>query len=435
MPSRQQPKRSLRPAIATIAALALAATSGSFLTAEATTTQTERVSVSSAGVQGNGASGRLRSSVVSADGRYVAFTSGASNLVRRDTNGVGDVFVRDRFTQLTERVSVGHGRQANRASVVSDISADGRYVVFDSSASNLVRGDNNGRSDVFVRDRRMRKTVRVSKTSNGVGGNAGSGVGVISANGRFVAFGSAASNLVRGDTNEASDIFVRDRRRGTTRRVSVTSSGAQVTVDSSAPTMSATGRFVAFDSSAVNLVPGDRNGTRDDVFVRDRRAGTTRRVSVRTNGRQFPLDSVLSDMSPNGRFVVFQEGDICCNEMRIRLRDRQTGQTRLVSIPQSDRGSGNFAASVSANGRFVVYLTHSPFPDEDPADLSIDALLADLTLGTTRHISLTSSGAKALNVAVPVISADGRWVVFTSASNTVVPGDTNRTADVFIHRR
>jgi Tol biopolymer transport system component len=433
MSHNHQPQRALRQLAASIMVLTLAAAGGSFVAAEATTTQTERVSVNSTGVQGNGPSGG--GSAVSADGRYVAFASGANNLVRGDTNQVRDVFVRDRLTQRTERVSVGNGQQANTASFVTDISADGRYVVFYSSASNLVvRGDNNGRPDVFVRDRRLRTTVRVSKTNNGVGGNAGSAGGVISANGRFVAFASGASNLVPGDTNDASDIFVRDRRRGTTRRVSVTSREAQVRADSSWPTMSATGRFVAFDSRAVNLVRGDANGPRYDVFVRDRRAGTTRRVSIGTDGRQL-FESVLSDISPDGRFVVLQAGDIRVNNASILLRDRQTGETRRVSIPISPFGTGNFAASVSENGRFVVYLSSTPLPGEAPDDVSTDALLADLRLGTTRHIALTTSGAKASRVTRPVISADGRWVVFESASNTVVPGDTNRFPDVFIHRR
>jgi Tol biopolymer transport system component len=444
MPSSRQPERSLRPAIATIAALALAATGGSFLTAEATTSQTELVSVSSAGVQGNGPSGERSPGAggppVSADGRYVAFDSLASNLVPNDTNRVRDVFVRDRFTQETQRVSVGNGRQANKQSRVLDISATGRYVVFASSATNLVRRDAVFTVDVFVRDRRLRRTTRVSVTDRGLGGNNHSRHGVISANGRFVAFSSSASNLVRGDTNGSFDVFVRDRRRGTTRRVSVNSREAQAGSGvSPQPAMSADGRLVAFPSSSTNLVRGDTN-RRIDVFVRDRVTKTTSRVSVRTGGRQFADGSSSPDISPGGRFVVFQTGvETGTNfEFRIHRRDRRTGQTRLISPP----GPGlappyNFGPSVSANGRFVAFTSNAPLPGEDPNDGSFDALVTDLQLGTTSFAALTATGAKVSQEEFQEVkmSDDGRWVVFGSTSNTVVPEDTNRTPDVFIHRR
>jgi Tol biopolymer transport system component len=185
---------------------------------------------------------------------------------------------------------------------------------------------------------------------------------------------------------------------------------------------------------ASNLVRGDTNHATlhgIDIFVRDRRTHTTRLVSVQTNGRQF-FDSVTPDISPNGRFVVFEEGDICCNFMRIRWRDRLTRQTRLVSLPS---GGSNLGPSVSANGRYVVYTSSTPLPGEDPNDESSDALLADIRLGTTNYAALSSTGAKAPPDFGSVISDDGRWIVFGSDSDTVVPGDTNRVGDVFIHHR
>src|SRR2546430_2734284 len=168
---------------------------------------TKRVSVDSHGAQGIGESD---GDSISADGRFVTFDSTASNLVGGDTNGVGDVFVRDRKTGKTKRVSVNsHRAQANGESFAASISADGRFVAFLSSGSNLVGGDANGAGDGFVRDRKAGKTRRVSVDSHGAQGNAASFPPSISADGRFVAFTSLANNLVAGDTNSASDIFAR----------------------------------------------------------------------------------------------------------------------------------------------------------------------------------------------------------------------------------
>jgi len=180
---------------------------------------TRRVSVGPAGQQANADS---RDPAISAGGRFVAFYSDASNLVAGDTNGTGDVFVRDRRAQLTRRVSVGPGgQQANGLSDDVAISAGGRFVAFQSGASNLVAGDTNGTGDVFVRDRVAQVTRRVSVGPGGRQGNSSSSSPAISADGRFVAFLSRASNLVAGDTNNAWDVFVRDRMLQVTRRVSV----------------------------------------------------------------------------------------------------------------------------------------------------------------------------------------------------------------------
>ncbi|TMM11186.1 MAG: hypothetical protein E6G00_05495, partial [Actinobacteria bacterium] len=228
-----------------------------------------------------------------------------SNLVGGDTNGVGDVFVRDRKTGKTKRVSVNsHGAQANGESFAAPISADGRFVAFLSSASNLVGGDTNGARDVFVRDRKAGKTRRVSVDSHGAQGKGASFVPSISANGRFVAFSSVANNLVGGDTNTVSDVFVRDRKTGKTRRVSVDSHGAQGNGDSFIPSISADGRFVAFYSDAANLVAGDGNAA-GDGFVRDRKAGRTKRVSVASHGTQGNDTSFPPSISADGRFVAF----------------------------------------------------------------------------------------------------------------------------------
>ena len=231
-----------------------------------------RVSVDSAGNQGNDDS--LRSSI-SADGRFVAFSSEATNLVPGDTNNQNDIFVRDLLTNTTSRVSVDSaGNQGNLVSFAPSISANGRFVVLESSASNLVPGDSNNNEDIFVRDLFTNTTTRVSVDSAGnqAIGNfflpLSSLLPSISADGRFVAFSSEATNLVPGDTNSRSDIFVRDLLTNTTTRVSVDSAGNQGTNESYTPSISADGRFVTFSSDASNLVPGDSNNN-EDIFVRD----------------------------------------------------------------------------------------------------------------------------------------------------------------------
>jgi Tol biopolymer transport system component len=267
---------------------------------------TELVSMNSAGDQANAESTQPS---ISADGRFVAFVSYASNLVPGDTEGWRDVYVRDRQSRTTERVSVSSaGVQGNRDSSEPAISATGRFVTFGSDATNLVAGDTNGYYDVFVHDRQTGITERVSVDSTGTEGDLPSNPGALSADGRLVVFWSLATNLVAGDTNGATDVFVHDRLTGTTERVSVDSAGNQAAGWSSGtPSMSTDGRFVAFLSAATNLVPGDTNGV-FDVFVHDRQTGTTERVSVSNAGNEGDDGSfsVVAALSADGRFVAFQ---------------------------------------------------------------------------------------------------------------------------------
>jgi Tol biopolymer transport system component len=266
------------------------------------TRTTSRVSVDSEGRQANGPS---FGPVISADGRFVAFESAATNLVPGDTNGFSDIFVRDLTAGTTTRVSVDSaGRQANGKSFRPVISADGRHVAFESVATNLVPGDTNGLSDVFVRDLMTGKTTRVSVDSVGRQANGPSSSAAISADGRFVAFESDATNLVVGDTNGKRDVFVYDLLTRTTSRVSVDLAERQANGPSFNAAISGDGRFVAFESDASNLVPGDSNLKRD-VFVRDLMAGTTTRASVDSAGRQANGSSSGASISGDGRFVVF----------------------------------------------------------------------------------------------------------------------------------
>ena len=267
---------------------------------------TQKVNVSSSGAQANGLESYLPS--ISSDGRFVAFESDASNLVAKDTNRNYDVFVRDLQAGTTERVSVNSsGDQANHWSGAPTISSDGRYVAFESYASNLVKRDTNHHTDVFVRDLQTGTTKRVSVSSSGAQTNRESYGSSISSDGRFVAFFSDASNLVAKDTNRAADVFVRDLQTGTTKRVSVSSSGNQANSDSYWPSISSDGRFVAFGSYASKLVPGDTNDILD-VFVRDLQTGITQRVSVSSSGAQANGGSESPSISSDGRFVAFDSG-------------------------------------------------------------------------------------------------------------------------------
>jgi WD40 repeat protein len=230
---------------------------------------TERVSVSSSGVEANGASG---GGSISADGRYVIFTSQADNLVPGDTNGKGDAFVHDRQTGLTERVTVSSlGIEGNEGGG-GVISANGRYVAISSSSDNLVPGDTNGEFDVFIHDRETGVTERISVSTTGLQANGPSFGTSISADGRHVAFYSEATNLVPGSANARISVFVHDRDTGVTERVSVNSLGVEGNRKNQFPAISADGRYVSFGSDAGNLVLKDTNGT-DDIFVHDRWSG------------------------------------------------------------------------------------------------------------------------------------------------------------------
>ena len=255
------------------------------------------------GNQGDGNSGNP---AISADGRVVAFASSATNLVRGDTNESDDIFVHNLATGNTRRVSIARNEgQSDWNSFGPAVSADGRYVVFDSIASNLVPNDTNHAFDVFVRDRLNGNTRRVSISTKERQAYGFSGESLaISPEGRFVAFSSDASNLVGDDTKGDTNIFLRDLRKGTTKLISMTLDGTPMRGYSSMPTISLKGRFVAFISTAF-YAPGSPSGTYQ-VFVRDLREGTTRQLSINTSGGPSNGSrSTAPAISHDGRSVAF----------------------------------------------------------------------------------------------------------------------------------
>lgn len=405
----------------------------------------ERVSVATSGAQANHDAQTFGPSL-SADGRFVVFYSHAANLVPSDTNGNTDVFVRDRQTGETSRVSVSTaGMQGNSFSNSPSISGDGRYVAFFSGASNLVDVDSNGRSDVFVHDRNTGTTTLVSVTGGGAQGNQDSYQPVISADGSTVAFVSSASNLVIGDSNVESDVFVKDLTTSTVTRVSVASDGSQSNGYASLGDISGNGRLVTFSSPASNLVPGDTNG-QHDIFLHDRQTSSTERISLSSGGAQGSRYSEGPSMSSDGRFVAFTSlapdlvaGD-SNNNRDVFLRDRATGTTTLVSRSsagiQGDRESAG--SSISKDGRFISFgsaSTNLVADDTNNPEASDpgDAFLHDTGTGLTTRVSLSTTGAQGNDHSSPgPLSADGSVVVFSSRATNMVDDDTNGRWDVFV---
>ncbi|RZV43939.1 MAG: calcium-binding protein, partial [Acidimicrobiales bacterium] len=348
--------------------------------------ETSRVSVASDGSQANNGSNEAS---ISANGRFVVFTSAASNLVAGDTNGQTDVFVRDTVSGETSRVSVASdGSQANRSSHQPSVSADGRLIAFVSDASNLAAGDTISTYDVFVRNTGSGETSRVSVDSGG--NQAGPGFGSyrpsMSADGRSVAFFSQWPFFVAGDTNGVQDVFLKDLISGEITRVSVASDGSQSEFEGSFnPSISADGRFVAFSSEAPNLVAADTNNKRD-IFVRDVVAGQTTRVSVATDGTQSNNTSDDPSLSADGRIVAF----------RSRASNLVAGDT---------------------NGQYDVFVR-------------------DTVSGETSRVSVAFDGSQTTSQSdIASVSADGRFVTFSSPAPNLVAADTNNAKDVFIFDR
>lgn len=370
---------------------------------------------------GKGAYDALRPSV-SRDGRWVAFWAESSGepLVTEPVAPGYQSYVRDAWNSQTRRVGVAPGGGAANASVDWPwISADGRYVVYISRATNLVAGVQDGLQHVYIEDLVTGVIELVSQSSREVRGNGDSFVAKVNADGRYVAFMSQSTNLVAGDTNGRADVYVRDRLTGTTERVSVSSAGVQGNRDSApGPTLSADGRYVSFTSDASNLVPGDTNATAD-AFVRDRTARTTERISVGPKGEQV-RDAVYwssAVVNADGRYVLFETRTALTSDDKnynqdVYLRDRELGRTELISAPDLKSYSSYASqASISDDGRYVALCTIEPF---DPADtFGRDVYVKDRATGAIAPANVTSDGEMTYGDCWSgMISGDGRYVAF-----------------------
>lgn len=406
----------------------------------AAATKVKRISVSSSGSQ---ADNHSFGSAISADGRYVAFASNADNLVHHDGNGAEDIFVRDLKTGKTKLVSVSSsGVQGNDFSSHASISADGRLIAFNSDASNLVHGDTST-EDIFVRDMKTGKTKKVSLSSSGATGNDSSQDPSISANGRFVAFDSNATNLVAGDTNANQDVFVRDLKKGKTRRVSVSSDGVQGDDLSGTNSISANGRQVVFRSAATTLVHNDTN-TVPDIFVNDRKTHKTTRVDVSTSGAQandgangFP------SISTNGHFVAFASNasNLVAGDTNavgdIFLRNLDQKKTKRVSVSSSGTQSNGSSflvdpLVVSDDGRYVAFISLATnlVPGSSTGE---QVILRDQKKGKTTLLNRSADGTVGNGASFdPSMTPDGRSISFSSQATNLVGNDTNASNDIFV---
>jgi subtilisin family serine protease/Tol biopolymer transport system component len=319
---------------------------------------------------------------ISGDGRFVVFVSDASNLTALDNNNASDVFLYDRNSGLLELISRSASAIGNADSGSPAVSADGRYVIFASDASNLVAGDNTGWRDVFVRDRQLSMTTRVSVSSGGIPANYISDLPNISGDGRYITFISGADNLVSEPYFPAFHLYQRDRINATTVRISKTSGNVPGDDDCGISAMSTDGRFVAFESYASNLLGGDTNNVQD-IFLWDRVAGALARISHGNNGEQADQDCWVPFVTGNGRHVLFFSA-----ASRLYAQDEDS----FYNVFDYDR---------------------------------LTAKLSRLSHNHAGHTAMDSSF-------FPVASAEGRFVAFDSWAWNLAPRDGNGSRDVFL---
>ena len=405
----------------------------------ASTGVTTLVSRHTNGTQGNAAS---NSPSISADGRIVTFSSAANNLVGGDTNDMADVFAYDRITGQTSLIS-RHTNGAQGSGAAPSISGDGRYVAFTSGSAALVDNDTNGLYDIFVHDRTTGQTGRVSLRSDGAEANGYSSQPAISGDGRFVAFVSQATNLVDGDANGVADVFVHDRGTGQTTLVSRHTNGTQADPASisESPTISGDGRYIAFSSTANTLTDGDLYHV-NDIFVHDRTTGQTTMISqgpgIHTGYHYAP------SISADGRYVAFQTYptwpylDDCGD--RIYRYDTQTGTAELASrFPNGGMIClDSTDPAISADGRYVAFVHVNCMGGQFCGNgWNYQVLQRDLQLGQTFEVSVTPPGIVFGNddALEPVVSGDGQFIAFSSIATNLVAGDANGLRDVFLRER
>jgi Tol biopolymer transport system component len=382
---------------------------------------------------------------ISGDGRYVAFASYNALAPGDVVDAYADVYVKDLLDDSVERVSVNSaGSPANNHCNRPSISADGRFIAFDSPATNLVLGDTNDTSDVFLHDRLTGTTERISVNSSGAQGNAFSYQSTISGNGRFISFTSEATNLAAGVTSPNGEVYVRDRVAGTTEIISVGIAQPPVLASSSHwPAISVDGRYVAFTSNT-RYELSDVNG-QADVFVRDRVTGTLARASVDAagfdgNGANHPT------ISANGRFVAFQSGDnLVAGDTNgtgdVFVKDMLTGALEWVSVDGAGAPSNGWSynASISGDGRYVAFSSFASNLVSGDTNGSQDIFRRDRQDQTTELVSVgigsapgnADSGGSQHSITV-AINTDGDAVAFTSAASNLVVDDLNNSEDVFV---
>lgn len=375
---------------------------------------------------------------ISSDGSYVVFISESTNLVAGDTNGLSDVFLYEVATGDIERINEGPlGVEADvGTSWQSVISGDGRYIAFLSEATNLVAGDINAKSDIFTYDTVEDEMLLISNDFNGTPSNDDSFFATISQDGRYIAYGSSATDLVEDDTNGLADVFVWDRTTGENTRVSVADDESEITDSfSSHSSISATGRYVVFGSASAELVSGDTNG-QSDVFLRDTVLGTTERISVDSN--EVEIDNFISVItlhnpmiSEDGRYVVFwTEGAFVPEDTNdagdVYLRDRTLGTTERVSVSTNgaQTASGNGLGAISSDGRYVTFGSSSNnlVPgDTTSGDGTADIFIRDTFYDVTSRVNISEAGLESDGGSddAGFLTSGGRFIVYGSTSTNL----------------
>jgi Tol biopolymer transport system component len=415
---------------------------------------TDRASVDSNGVEHSGSS---RYPALSSDGRYVVFAS-TSPLAEGVTLNRSHIYRRDTLKGTTILVSApdptGTGTEGNADSFTPSISGDGNLVAFTSEATNLVASDTNGVPDVFVRNIQLGTTIRVSVVSGGAESFPsffGAFSPAISQDGAFVAFVSDAVDLdpLVSLANENLNVFRHEIATSATRLVSISTTGGDTDpagADAQGPSISADGRFITFHSNATNLVASDANGGKYDIFIADMDASSepVSLVSVTGASTQSNGNSQDSSVSGDGRFVAFSsdasnlDGNLFA-VANLYLRDRKAQQTTLISLNTSGAQgvAGGQQPWISADGRYVAFLSGSSNLVNDDTNATQDAFWRDTVLGITYRLSVRTNGGQATGGASNsstrvALSHDGRFAAFSSLSPDLVPGDTNGVFDVFI---
>ncbi len=412
-----------------------------FMLAQLAHPETWRISINETVEQANNSSSTPQ---VSATGQFVVYSSHASNLVKNDSNQSDDIFVYDQATKKHTRVSVNsEGEQANGGSWSPSISANGRYIVFHSVASNLVPNDTNKAIDIFLHDRMKGKTTRVNLNQKGEQANDHSYYATISANGNHIAFQSTASNLVEQDTNKKSDIFVFKRTTGVLSRISVNSDGEQADNYSYSASISADGRYIAFGSTASNLLSmhGNKKHNKGHIFVHDQHTATTTQVSINRHGQPANSYSYYPSISGDGQSIAFRseatnlvdnDDNGFSDSFVYDLQHRTITRVNVSSLGQQ-ANSETRDPVMSANGRYVVFQSNADNLVADDDNHIADIFVHDRQTGTTRRVNISCSGKQANDVSyTPSLSEQGTYIVYTSDATNLGVGDSNKERDIFI---
>lgn len=407
-----------------IAALAVAALAVSALAGD-----TKLASVNSAGDPTFTGDAYMIST--SRNGRFVVFTTTASDHVPGDTNQVSDVYLYDRKTRKIARASLGSaGAQPDSDCLSPRVSDDGRYVVFSSAATNLVPTDGNDRADVFVRDMKKLTTIRVSQTAAGGDLDGASFLPAISADGRTIAFASTATNAIAGDGNGQTDVFVRKLSGGPIERVSVGEGGVEGEGYSSRPALSKDGRYVVFDTNSTAF--GALDSSNPAVVLRDRKRATTKFIS---------LGSIPS-VSDNGAIVAFQSQEALIPGDTNGANDVYVAQVKtlaLTRISVGDDGAEGESHSqnptISGNGRYVAFDSENGILAAD-TNRRTDVYVHDLKTHRAELVSVTPSGVASTGGSYyPWISANGKTVAFIANADDIFSAVENQHADAYVRQR